>query len=35
MNLLLDSHTFLWFIEGSPQLSAHARSLIADSTNVL
>lgn len=28
MNLLLDTHSFLWFIAGSPQLSAHARALI-------
>lgn len=35
MNLLLDSHSFLWFIEGSPQLSIAARSLIADPANVL
>lgn len=35
MSLLLDSHSFLWFIEGSPQLSAHAKSLIADPANVL
>jgi PIN domain nuclease of toxin-antitoxin system len=35
MSLLLDSHSFLWFIEGNPRLSAHARSLMADPANVL
>ena len=33
MNLLLDTHTFLWFIEGSRQLSARARELIEDQEN--
>jgi PIN domain nuclease of toxin-antitoxin system len=33
MNLLLDTHTFLWFIEGDPQLSATARTLIGTRTN--
>jgi PIN domain nuclease of toxin-antitoxin system len=33
MNLLLDTHTFLWFIEGSVQLSATARKLIDDLAN--
>ena len=33
MRLLLDTHTFLWFIEDSPQLSAPAKALIEDSTN--
>lgn len=33
MRLLLDTHTFLWFIEGSNQLSEQARSLIEDLTN--
>jgi len=28
MRLLLDTHTFLWFIMGSPQLSGKARVLI-------
>jgi PIN domain nuclease of toxin-antitoxin system len=28
MNLLLDTHTFLWFIDDSPRLSAHAKSLL-------
>ncbi len=30
MKLLLDTHTFLWFIAGSASLSADARSLIED-----
>jgi PIN domain nuclease of toxin-antitoxin system len=33
MRLLLDTHTFLWFIMGSPHLSAAARSLIEDAAN--
>ncbi|MGA9996190.1 MAG: type II toxin-antitoxin system VapC family toxin [Pyrinomonadaceae bacterium] len=33
MRLLLDTHTFLWFIMGSPHLSAHARALIEDVAN--
>jgi PIN domain nuclease of toxin-antitoxin system len=33
MRLLLDTHVFLWFIEGSPRLSAHARQLIEDGAN--
>ncbi len=33
MKLLLDTHTFLWFIMGSPNLSADARALIEDATN--
>lgn len=33
MKLLLDTHTFLWFIIGSPNLSAAARSLIEDTAN--
>jgi PIN domain nuclease of toxin-antitoxin system len=30
MNVLLDTHAFLWFIEGSPRLSDSARELIRD-----
>jgi PIN domain nuclease of toxin-antitoxin system len=30
MNVLLDTHAFLWFIEGSPRLSDGARELIRD-----
>lgn len=33
MKLLLDTHTFLWFIMGSLNLSANARTLIEDGTN--
>ena len=33
MRLLLDTHTFLWFIGGEPQLSAEARRLIEDEAN--
>jgi len=33
MKLLLDTHTFLWFIAGSSSISKTARNLIEDSTN--
>ena len=33
MKLLLDTHSFLWFISGSPHLSPSARALIEDATN--
>ncbi len=33
MRLLLDTHTFLWFILDDPQLSATARTLIEDPAN--
>ena len=33
MRLLLDTHSFLWFAEDSPRLSATARSLIEDGGN--
>jgi Uncharacterized protein conserved in bacteria len=33
MQLLLDTHTFLWFIMGNPTLSAPARALIEDVLN--
>jgi PIN domain nuclease of toxin-antitoxin system len=33
MRLLLDTHTFLWFCEGSSELSLTARDLIADKNN--
>ena len=33
MTFLLDTHTFLWFVEGSPRLSLYARSLIETPTN--
>ncbi len=35
MNVLLDTHTFLWFVLDSPNLSAKARGVIEDgSVNV-
>jgi PIN domain nuclease of toxin-antitoxin system len=33
MNLLLDTHTFLWFFWDDPQLSAAAKALIVDPAN--
>ena len=33
MRLLLDTHSFLWFIGGDKSLSAYARSLIEDDDN--
>jgi PIN domain nuclease of toxin-antitoxin system len=33
MKLLLDSHSFLWFCEGSPSLSPAAQTAIEDSRN--
>lgn len=33
MNLLLDTHTFLWFIDGNSRLSTTARTLIEEPTN--
>ena len=33
MRLLLDTHSFLCFIDGSPKLSSAARSLIEDVNN--
>jgi PIN domain nuclease of toxin-antitoxin system len=33
MKLLLDTHAFLWFIEGNPNLSETARNLIEDEEN--
>jgi PIN domain nuclease of toxin-antitoxin system len=35
MKLLLDTHAFLWFIEGSPRLSMRARTMIEDEVNTL
>jgi len=34
MRVLLDTHTFLWFGDDSPQLSATARSLLVDPENI-
>ena len=33
MRLLLDTHTFIWWFEGSRRLSAAARDVIADNSN--
>ena len=33
MKLLLDTHTFLWFIGGNPELSSYARKLIENLEN--
>jgi len=33
VNLLLDTHAFLWFIAGSDDLSARARALIENAAN--
>ena len=35
MNLLLDTHAFLWAIDNSPKLSPEARSAIIDGSNVV
>ena len=35
MKILLDSHAFLWYLMADPQLSAAARTLIADVRNQL
>lgn len=33
MNIILDSHAFLWFIGNDPKLSSNARIAIEDSSN--
>lgn len=33
MRILLDTHALYWYIEGDPQLSATARTLIQDALN--
>ena len=33
MRLLLDTHAMYWYIEGAPQLSATAQTLIQDAAN--
>jgi len=35
VNLLLDTHSFIWFVEDSPSLSAQARALIEEPTNAV
>lgn len=34
MKLLLDTHTFLWFVNDHPKLSDHLKDLIEDTNNV-
>ncbi len=33
MNILLDTHTFIWYVEGSNELSDNAKKHIEDSAN--
>lgn len=33
MKVLMDAHSFLWFVNGSSQLSARARAVIEDPAN--
>ena len=35
MKLLLDSHTFLWLIDGNPKLGRGARTALNDMRNLL
>ena len=35
MKLLLDSHAFLWWLAGNPQLSAGARQAVAAPTSIV
>jgi PIN domain nuclease of toxin-antitoxin system len=35
MNILLDTHTFLWYLEDSKQLSSKAAEIIEDPSNTL
>lgn len=35
MNILLDTHTFLWYLEDSKQLSSKAAELLEDASNTL
>jgi len=35
MKVLLDTHTFLWWINDNPQLSHDARQIITDGENIL
>jgi PIN domain nuclease of toxin-antitoxin system len=34
MNLLLDTHVFLWFVNDHPKLSNHLKDLIEDDDNI-
>lgn len=33
MKLLLDTHTFIWFVENDPKLSSSTKALIEDDSN--
>jgi PIN domain nuclease of toxin-antitoxin system len=33
MRLLLDTHTFIWYVTDNPRLSAHVKLLIEDENN--
>lgn len=35
MKCLLDTHTFLWFVNDDPSLSSTARTLIEDPENII
>lgn len=35
MNILLDTHTFIWFIENHQSLDRHARAVIEDSRSTV
>lgn len=35
MKLLLDTHAFLWFVQGSSRLSPRAQALIEDEANMV
>ena len=35
MNLLLDTHVLLWWLEGNPTISEKAKSTIADGNNLV
>lgn len=35
MNYLIDTHTFIWFVEGNPRLSTLARAHIEEPANVI
>lgn len=35
MNLLLDTHVFLWAVDGNPDLALAARDVIVDGANVV
>ena len=35
MRCLIDTHTFLWFIDDSPQLSVDAKNLLESETDII